>query len=135
MVAFELLPAAVRAVFALWALLLCLVNLGSLVLAAVKKHIKFTAFALLLFAPAYALWQVIFDKQLALFAILGISRLLVTGDGLVDCLVASVTGFVAFFLPSRLSVIVFAMVGLRDRQRGCRTMCWALCLWSRAARP
>ena len=64
MAAFELLPAAVRAVFALWALLLCLVNLGSLVLAAVKKHIKFTAFALLLFAPAYALWQVIFDFSL-----------------------------------------------------------------------
>ena len=40
MAAFELLPAAVRAVFALWALLLCLVNLGSLVLAAVKKHIN-----------------------------------------------------------------------------------------------
>ena len=49
------------------------------------------------------LWQVIFDKQLALFAILGISRLLVTGDGLVDCLMASVTGFVAFFLLAVIS--------------------------------
>ncbi len=59
-------------------------------------------FAVSLFMVQFSLtdflWQVIFDKQLALFAILGISRLLVTGDGLVDCLVASVTGFVAFFL-------------------------------------
>ena len=71
-------------------------------------------FAVSLFMVQFSLtdflWQVIFDKQLALFAILGISRLLVTGDGLVDCLVASVTGFVAFFLPSRLSVIVFALL-------------------------
>ena len=49
------------------------------------------------------LWQVIFDKQLALFAILGISRLLVTGDGLVDGIMASVTGFVAFFLLAVIS--------------------------------
>ena len=59
-------------------------------------------FAVSLFMVQFSLtdflWQVIFDKQLALFAILGISRLLVTGDGLVDCLIASVTGFVAFFL-------------------------------------
>lgn len=59
-------------------------------------------FAVSLFMVQFSLtdflWQVIFDKQLALFAILGISRLLITGDGLVDCLVASVTGFVAFFL-------------------------------------
>lgn len=53
-----------RALFALWALLLCLVNSGSAVLAAVRKRYRFSAAALLLFAPAYFLWQVIFDIAL-----------------------------------------------------------------------
>ena len=53
-----------RALFALWALLLCLVNIGSAVLSAVRKHYLFTAFALVLFAPCYFLWQVIFELSL-----------------------------------------------------------------------
>ena len=64
MIAFYNLSASVRALFALWALLLCLTNIGSTVLAAVKKRYRFTIFGLLLFAPVYLLWQVIFDISL-----------------------------------------------------------------------
>ncbi len=44
------------------------------------------------------LWQLIFNKELALFALLGVSRLLITGGDIPDCLMASVVGFIAFFL-------------------------------------
>lgn len=64
MISFAMLSALVRALFALWALLLCLVNMGSAVLAAVKKRLRFTAVALLLFVPTYFMWQVIFDLSL-----------------------------------------------------------------------
>ena len=64
MINFEQLPALARAMFSLCALLLCLTNLGSLVLAAVKKHTRFIVAAIGLFAPSYFLWQVIFDFSL-----------------------------------------------------------------------
>jgi len=64
MISFSLLSPLVRALFALWALLLCLTDIGNAVLAAVKKRLKFTVYALLLFAPAYFLWQIIFDFSL-----------------------------------------------------------------------
>ena len=64
MISFSMLSALARAFFALWALLLCLTNVGSAVLAAVKKHIRFTVLALFLFAPVYLMWQVIFDFSL-----------------------------------------------------------------------
>ncbi len=64
MMSFDALSAFVRALFALWALLLCLVGIGSAVLAAVRKRYHFTVFALLLFAPIYYIWQVIFDFSL-----------------------------------------------------------------------
>ena len=64
MISFSLLSPLVRALFALWALLLCLTDIGNAVLAAVKKRLKFTVFALLLLAPAYFLWQIIFDFSL-----------------------------------------------------------------------
>lgn len=64
MINFEYLPALARAMFSLCALLLCLTNLGSLVLAAVKKHTRFIVAAIGLFAPSYFLWQVIFDFSL-----------------------------------------------------------------------
>ena len=64
MTTFASLTALVRALFALWALMLCLVNIGSAVIAAVRKRFRFTAFALLLFAPVYFMWQVIFDLSL-----------------------------------------------------------------------
>ena len=64
MIGFEFLPAMARAFFALTALLICLINIGSIILAAVKKHLGFSAAALILFAPSYFLWQVIFDFSL-----------------------------------------------------------------------
>lgn len=64
MISFATLAALPRALFALWALLLCLINSGSAVLAAIRKRYRFIAAALLLFAPAYLLWQVIFDIAL-----------------------------------------------------------------------
>lgn len=64
MSAFAALSPLFRALFALWALLLCLTAIGSAVLAAVRRRSRFTALALALFAPAYLLWQVIFDLRL-----------------------------------------------------------------------
>lgn len=64
MISFEMLSVFVRALFALWALLLCLVNISSAVLAAVKKRYLFIGLALCLFASSYFIWQVIFDFSL-----------------------------------------------------------------------
>ncbi len=64
MTAFETLSGVARAVFALWMLVLCLVNVGNGLLAAVKKRYRFCVFALLLFAPVYLMWQIIFDLSL-----------------------------------------------------------------------
>ena len=64
MTAFALLSPAVRATFALWALLLLLVNLFSAVLSAVRRRLRCALLALLSFAPIYFLWQVIFDLSL-----------------------------------------------------------------------
>ena len=61
---FAMLSALARAMFALWALLLCLTNIGSGVLAAVRKRYRMTALALAIFAPGYGLWQVVFDLSL-----------------------------------------------------------------------
>ena len=65
MTAFASLSALARALFALWALLLCLVNIGSAVLASVRRRFRFAVLALLLFLPVYFLWQVIFDLSLS----------------------------------------------------------------------
>ena len=62
MIPFSSLSALPRAFFALWALLVCLVNA---VLAAVKKRYLFLAASVSSFAPAYFSWQVIFDLALA----------------------------------------------------------------------
>ena len=64
MTVFASLSAFARALFALWALLLCLINLGNAALATVKKRYVYTAFAAVLFAPVYFMWQVIFDFSL-----------------------------------------------------------------------
>ena len=61
---FDMLSAFVRAFFALWALLLCLACIGNLVLSVARRRFHYTAFALVLFAPVYFLWQVIFDFSL-----------------------------------------------------------------------
>jgi len=64
MMAFSALSVLVRAAFSLWALLLCLVNIGSGALAAAQKRVRFTGLAVLLLVPAYFIWQVIFDYSL-----------------------------------------------------------------------
>lgn len=61
---FDLLSELARAMFALWALLLCLAAIGSAVLAAVRKRYMFTASALALLLPCYFMWQIIFDISL-----------------------------------------------------------------------
>ena len=61
---FDLLSELARAMFALWALLLCLTAIGSAVLAAVRKRYMFTASALALLLPCYFMWQIIFDISL-----------------------------------------------------------------------
>ncbi len=64
MTLFSSLAPSARALFALWALLLCLACIWSAVLAAVKKRFGYAAFALALLAPVYFIWQVIFDLSL-----------------------------------------------------------------------
>lgn len=64
MMSFAMLSALARAFFALWSLLLCLTNIASAVLAAVKKKYLYTIFALIIFASCYFIWQVIFDFSL-----------------------------------------------------------------------
>ena len=64
MTSFFYLSENIRAFCAFWALLLCLVNIGSAVLAAIRKRFLFTSLAVLLFAPCYFMWQVIFDLSL-----------------------------------------------------------------------
>ena len=59
-----LLSAPVRAWVSLWALLLCLTNVGSGVLAAVRRRFPAVALALALFGPGYWMWQVLFDLSL-----------------------------------------------------------------------
>ena len=64
MSAFCLLSPVLRAIFAIWALLVCLADIGSAVLAAVRKRFRISICAMLLFAPVYLVWQVIFDLSL-----------------------------------------------------------------------
>ena len=66
MSSFITLSPIARSVFALWALLICLICIGSGVLAVVKKRFRFTAFAFVLLIPSYLLWQIIFDYSLSL---------------------------------------------------------------------
>ena len=64
MTAFFDLSSLIRAIFALWALSLCLVNIVSAALAFAKKKYRFFSIAILLFASIYFIWQVIFDLSL-----------------------------------------------------------------------
>ena len=64
MTAFGNLNSIVRMVFALWALLLCLVGIVIAVRSFVGKRFVFFGISLVLFAPAFFFWQSIFDLSL-----------------------------------------------------------------------
>ena len=64
MITFAMLSSLTRAFIALWALLLLLADLGNIVISAVRKRYIYTALALIICAPCYYLWQVIFDFSL-----------------------------------------------------------------------
>ena len=65
MIAFESLSPTLRAVFALWSLLLCLACIGCAALAALEKRLRYAAPAFFIFAPSYYMWQAIFDLSLS----------------------------------------------------------------------
>ncbi len=64
MISFEMLSSYARAFFALWALLLCVVNISSAAVSVFNKRYHITVVSLVSFAPCYFLWQVIFDFSL-----------------------------------------------------------------------
>ena len=102
MMSFSLLSALARAMFALWALLLCLTNIGSAVISAVKKRLRFTFLALALFAPVYFMWQVIFD-----FSLFGASDKAV-GITAVMCSISWIYWFAALALLTFAAVLLLA---------------------------
>lgn len=61
---FSSLSNVVRAFFALWVLLLCLFNMANGLFALGRKKYIFSALAVLLVAPLYFMWQVIFEYSL-----------------------------------------------------------------------
>ena len=64
MVSFNMLSSLVRAFFALWALLLCVINIANAVMAFDKKKYLFGSIGTILFLPIYFFWQVMFDYVL-----------------------------------------------------------------------
>ena len=65
MISFNMLSSLIRAFFALWALLLCVISLLNIVMAFNKKKYLFGSIAITLFLPIYFFWQVIFDYSLS----------------------------------------------------------------------
>lgn len=65
MISFNMLSSLIRALFALWALLLCVVSIVNAVLAFDKKKYLFGSIAIVLFLPIYFFWQVMFDYSLS----------------------------------------------------------------------
>ena len=65
MISFGILSSLIIALFALWALLLCVVNINNAVLAFDKKKYLFGSIAIVLFLPIFFFWQVIFDYSLS----------------------------------------------------------------------
>ena len=66
MISFANLSSLIRAFFALWALLLIVINIINSVLAFDKKKYIFGCMGIFLFLPNYFLWQVIFDYSLSI---------------------------------------------------------------------
>ena len=64
MTSMALLSPLARACFTLWALLLCIAALINAWLALGKKRYPFTALGVLLLAPSYLSWQILFDLSL-----------------------------------------------------------------------
>lgn len=65
MISFNMLSSLIRAFFALWALLLCVISIVNAVMAFNKKKYLFGSIAITLFLPIYFFWQVIFDYSLS----------------------------------------------------------------------
>lgn len=65
MISFNMLSSLIRAFFALWALLLCVISIVNAVMAFNKKKYLFGSIAIILFLPIYFFWQVIFDYSLS----------------------------------------------------------------------
>ena len=65
MTAFFSLSELVRSFYALWSLLLCFFSLANLVLAFQKRKWVLGVSGIVLFAPSYLLYQVIFDYSLS----------------------------------------------------------------------
>lgn len=61
MISFNMLSALTRAQLSLWALLLCLVCIIGIAYSVYQKKYAFAVFALIIFVPAYFLWQITFD--------------------------------------------------------------------------
>ncbi len=101
MISFNMLSSLLRAIFAVWALLLCLLNIASVLLAVCQKRYKFSLLAFLLFVPVYFLWQIIYDYYLfeKLEKISKISQKM--------CDFSWIIWFFAFFIFTTLSVLLF----------------------------
>ncbi|MBR0301595.1 MAG: hypothetical protein IJQ92_00410 [Bacilli bacterium] len=65
MISFNMLSSLIRALFALWALLLCVISIANAVMAFNKKKYLFGSIAVTLFLLIYFFWQVIFDYSLS----------------------------------------------------------------------
>ena len=65
MTSFNALSSLMRALFALWALLLIVISIINAVLAFNKKKYFFGLTAIVLFLPTYFFWQIIFDDSLS----------------------------------------------------------------------
>ena len=101
MSSFFMLSAPLRAFFALWALILCLINIGSLLLSISKKRHLFSLLAFVLFVPVYFMWQVIFDLSL-----LGKTGT-ISSFGRTMCGIAWAWWLVAFLLSTLSTVFLF----------------------------
>ena len=66
MISFNMLSSLIRALFALWALLLCVISIVNAVMAFDKKKYLFGSIAIALFLPIFFFWQVIFDYSLSM---------------------------------------------------------------------
>lgn len=106
MISFANLSSLIRAFFALWALLLCVINILNAVLAFDKKKYIFGSLEIILFLLNYFLWQVMFDYSLSLSngSINIVSQVVVDFAWiywLISFIVLTILGFVLLFFNIR----------------------------------